>query len=121
MTVAPLKLLVDENVPAAILAWLRAEGHDVTAAGDAAPGAPDADWAAASAASGRLIVTADKDFGGLIYRNKLAVAGVVLLRLAGPVPDRLARVREAWGVVEANPSGAFVVISMKRVRVRPIR
>ncbi len=86
-----------------------------------APGAPDADWAAASAASGRLIVTADKDFGGLICRNKLAAAGVVLLRLADPIPDRLARVRETWGVVEANPVVCFIVVTKKRVRVRPIR
>lgn len=52
----------DENVPRAIVGWLRGNGQDVLYAADAQPSAPDADWLRQAEAAGRLILTSDKDF-----------------------------------------------------------
>ena len=36
------------------------------------------------------------------------------------VPEILARLQAAWPVVEANPSGRFIVITESKVRVRSL-
>jgi predicted nuclease of predicted toxin-antitoxin system len=67
-----MRLLIDENAPKAISDWLRAEGHDVLMAGEISAGAADDHWIELAHAEQRLIVTADRDFEELIFRDKLS-------------------------------------------------
>lgn len=65
------------------------------------------------------LVTADKDFGELVFRQRRVNAGIVLLRLAG-LPaglkaDQVARVFQTRAV---EMTGAFSVISPGVVRIR---
>ena len=116
-----MKILADENVPRDIVGWLRNTGHDVLFAAEAQPGAPDAEWATRADQEQRLILTSDKDFGELVFRDRLASHGIMLLRLDDlPVSDMLSRLQAVWSVVQANPSGRFIVITKARVRVRPM-
>jgi hypothetical protein len=67
-------------------------------------------------------VTADKDFGDLIFRDRLNSHSVVLMwmhRLG--LRERLARLAQAWSTVQANPTGKFIVITEGRVRVRNLK
>lgn len=114
-----MNLLADECVMAEVVARLRADGHTVEAAGDAARGATDDDVLARAAASGQVLVTADKDFGELVYRLGRAHAGVVLLRLAGmPAADRAAAVSAVFRDRADELPGNFTVIDPHMVRVR---
>jgi predicted nuclease of predicted toxin-antitoxin system len=116
-----MRILADENVAKDVLAWLRASGHDVLFAWDVQAGAPDANWVARAEQEQRLILTADKDFGELVFRDGLSTHGVVLLRLDDlTVLEILARLQTVWSVVEANPSGKFIVVTETKVRVRPM-
>ena len=70
---------------------------------------------------GRLLLTADKDFGELVFRDGLNSHGIVLLRLSDiTAVQALARLQNVWSVVEANPSGRFIVITESKTRVRPL-
>jgi predicted nuclease of predicted toxin-antitoxin system len=114
-----MNLLADECVPAEVVARLRVDGDAIEAAGDAAPGATDDDVLAWAAGSGRLLVTADKDFGELVYRLGRAHAGVVLLRLAGvPAADRAEAVSAVFRDRAAELPGNFTVVEPDAVRVR---
>jgi len=116
-----MKILSDENIPKDIVTWLRSAGHDVLAAADIQPGAPDGDWVSRADREQRLILTSDKDFGELVFRDGLTSQGIVLLRLDDVVPaEMLSRSQDAWSVVEANPTGQFIVITPTKVRVRPL-
>lgn len=116
-----MKYLADENVAAKIVAWLRNRGDDVRFAAEERPGELDSQWLYEAEAEERLIVTSDKDFGELVFRDRLNSHGVVLLRLKDlSVEERLRRLEQCWSVVEANPAGCFIVITRQRVRVRPI-
>ncbi|HQR41090.1 MAG TPA: DUF5615 family PIN-like protein [Gemmatales bacterium] len=116
-----MRLFADENLPAGILNWLRTSGHDVISASEMQCGEADERWLQLANADQRLIVTADKDFGELIYREGLSSYGVILLRMDdAPVRDWIVRLQEAWSIVEANPNNKFIVISTKRVRVRKL-
>jgi predicted nuclease of predicted toxin-antitoxin system len=117
-----MKFFSDENVARLIVQWLRQRGHDVLYAAEADPGQHDAIWLHQAEQWERLIVTADKDFGDLIFRDRLNSHGVVLMRMHRlSLRERLARLVQVWSIVEANPTGKFIVITEGRVRVRSLK
>ncbi|MFH1742877.1 MAG: DUF5615 family PIN-like protein [bacterium] len=70
----------------------------------------------------RLLLTADKDFGEFIYRQRRLMPGVVLIRLAGLSPTEKARVvASVFDEHGAELAEAFTVIVPKAVRVRRSR
>ena len=116
-----MRFLTDENIPQLLVRWLRDQGHDVLSASELTPGEVDAAWLARAESESRIILTSDKDFGELVFRDHRNSHGVILLRLGSlPLDQRLARLAEAWSVIEANPAGRFIVVSGNRVRVRPL-
>ena len=73
-----------------------------------------------AADEGRLLITDDKDFGELVFRKRLLTAGVVLLRLHRlPLRERLEWLRTAWERILSQPAGSFVVVTERKMRVRP--
>ncbi len=76
-----MKVIVDVGVGAAAEAVLREIGHDVVAVRDLDPRMDDREIVARAADEGRLVVTMDKDFGELVFREGVQHAGVLLLRL----------------------------------------
>ena len=65
-----MRLLIDENVSPIVGQALRAAGHDVIAAADLCPGAPDDEVVALATTEGRILVSEDKDFGNLAFQNE---------------------------------------------------
>jgi predicted nuclease of predicted toxin-antitoxin system len=109
-------------VARAIIQWLRQRGHDVLSAAEAGPGEDDAVWLRQAERLERVIVTSDKDFGELIFRDRLNSHGIVLIRMQRlSLRQRLARLSAVWSTVEANPQGKFIVITEGRVRVRSLK
>lgn len=116
-----MKILADENLARDFVAWLRNSGHDVLYAAEAVPGAPDTTWTTRAENEQRILITSDKDFGELVFRDGLSSHGILLLRFDDmTVGAALARLQSVWSVVEANPTGHFIVITEKKVRVRPL-
>jgi predicted nuclease of predicted toxin-antitoxin system len=62
---------------------LRREGFEVLYVAEMSPGLSDDDVLADAAHRQALLVTIDKDFGELVYRQGKVTTGVLLLRLAG--------------------------------------
>jgi predicted nuclease of predicted toxin-antitoxin system len=109
------------NIPVEMVNWLINEGHDVLQAGEIGAGVTDIHWLELAELSQCWSLTSDKDFGELIYRNKLNSHGIILLRLFEiPITSRLARLQEVWSIIESNTSGSFIVVTPHRVRVRSI-
>src|SRR4051794_34086991 len=116
-----MRLLVDENIHADLVLWLRAQGHEVLYAAETMKQARDPELLESARLENRVIVTDDLDFGELVYHQRLATQGVILLRLHGAsVPDRIQRLTEVWATIESNLPGRFLVVTPKKLRVRPI-
>ena len=67
----------------------------------------------------RVLVTADKDFGDLVFRQGRPHHGIVLVRLHGLSPAEKARVAVA-AIAEhgAELERSFAVIEKGRIRIR---
>jgi len=114
-----MRLLADENIHGSWVVWLRERGHDVVWVPEVEPGMPDGRVLARAQGDGRVLLTADRDFGEHVFRRGEAAHGVVLLRIVSGDPDELlARLTSAWPVIESRLPGAFVVVTNARIRVR---
>src|SRR4051794_35858468 len=87
-----MNLLADEGVEREVVDRLRADGHSVVYVAELAPGVSDEQVLDEANVSGALLITADKDFGELVYRLGRMHAGVILARLAGLSPTAKAEV-----------------------------
>lgn len=117
-----MKLVADEGVDQPIVSALRAAGFDVVYFAELAPGTEDQAILARAQDADSLLLTCDKDFGELVYRNRLATSGVVLIRLHGLTAERKAKlVLEALSFHSTEMLDAFTVISPGMLRVRPRR
>jgi predicted nuclease of predicted toxin-antitoxin system len=100
---AAMRILADENVPRVIVDWLRDTGHDVLYAAETRKQTSDTDLLAEAETQGYLMMTEDKDFGELIFRDHLNSHGVVLLRMENrPATIRLVRLPQVWNSVESR-------------------
>jgi len=113
-----LRILADENVHAEIVAWLRAAGHDVLWAAERLGGSPDADLASLAFEEGRIMLTNDLDFGRLVFRERKATRGVILMRFRTASSSELAPLFAShWPRVEKEASGHFVVLTNRKHRI----
>lgn len=115
-----MKLIADEGVDKQIVDALRGAGYDVLYAAESDPSGPDDVLLRKAAAEARILITSDKDFGELVYRQKKATQGVLLLRLAGLSQDAKARSVIAAISRESEITGAFSVLSPGQLRIRKL-
>lgn len=114
-----MRLCVDESVDRQIVDRLRRDGHEVAYIAELDPGVSD-DVVLATANEQRApLLTADKDFGELLYRQVRISFGLILIRLAGLEPQKKADVvAAALRQHAAEVAGAFTVITPGNIRVR---
>lgn len=76
-----MNLICDESVERPVVERLRVDGHSVVYVAELSPGIADEDVLSRAKALRAPLVTCDKDFGELVYRQGRASHGVVLARL----------------------------------------
>ena len=112
-------LLADESVDQQIVDQLRQDGHAVDYVREMNPGITDDEVLQAANARSALLLTADKDFGELVFRMGRVTLGVVLTRLAGVSPQYKAVTVSTMFRDHGNEFlNAFSVISAGGVRIR---
>jgi predicted nuclease of predicted toxin-antitoxin system len=114
-----MNLLADEGVERQIVEQLRKHGHAVLYIAEMEPGVGDEIILGRANAQHALLITADKDFGELVFRQHAVHAGVLLLRLAGLPPAIKAQI--VGDVLRSRATelpNAFSVISPGSVRIR---
>jgi predicted nuclease of predicted toxin-antitoxin system len=115
-----MRYLADECFDARIVRALRDAGANVAIAGDAARGAPDKDVLQSAASEDRILLTKDKDFGALVFRDDACAPGVVLLRMDGLTSNDVAAVAVRILALPDFGRGAFTTIDAEGERARPL-
>lgn len=115
-----MNFLFDQSADFRLIPHLRQLGHDVQAISSHYPdGLPDEDVLKIAREEQRVLVVADRDFGELIFQQRLEHAGVIFFRLPGASlqtkVDHLNRVLEKHaGDLKL---GKFLVVTVNQIRV----
>lgn len=114
-----MNFLADEGVDRQIVDRLRKDGHTVAYVAEMAPGISDDSVLAIADRESAVLVTADKDFGEIVFRQGRSSGGVVLIRLEGLSTDTKANI--VSGAINGHLeeiSGNFSVLSPSALRIR---
>lgn len=69
----------------------------------------------------RVIVTSDKDFGDLAFRDGVAIPGIVLMRMPGSTfEERSSRLSLAISLYADRLDQMIVVVESDNIRARPL-
>ncbi len=114
-----MRFLADEGVDRQIVERLRQDGHQVWYVAEMEPGISDEIVLDLANRENAILLTADKDFGELLFRQHRIAPGVVFIRLEGISPMNKA------GIVSAALSKhilelpqTFAVITSGTIRIR---
>jgi predicted nuclease of predicted toxin-antitoxin system len=114
-----VRVVADESVDKQIVDRLRHGGHDVLFVAELEPGIDDQTVLARSLQAATILLTADKDFGDLVFRQHLIHSGVLLIRLAGLNPDQKAElVATVFDQHAQELRTGFAVLSTRTLRLR---
>jgi predicted nuclease of predicted toxin-antitoxin system len=117
-----VKFLADAHISVEMVAMIRDLGHDCADSSVIPARMLDVDVLHMAANDDRVVMTADNDFGELVFVYRIACPGIVLVRVAlTDETNRVARVRAAWPLVLSRLPGSFVTITASSVRVRPLQ
>jgi predicted nuclease of predicted toxin-antitoxin system len=116
-----MKFLADENMDAEIVDRLRQEGHQVWYVIEMEPGICDDEVLALANRESAILITADKDFGELVFRLHRIATGVILIRLAGlSTAVKSDIIIEMIQEHESELFSAFTVLSPTSIRMRKL-
>ncbi|MAG08106.1 hypothetical protein CMO89_01430 [Candidatus Woesearchaeota archaeon] len=97
-----IKLIVDECVDFPVVLYIRSKGYDVVSIAEKFPSLDDRDILKRAYEEDRIIITVDKDFGLLVFKEKIKLLNILI----NDYSDKL--------------SGNFVVVTEDKVRIRKL-
>ncbi len=116
-----MNFVVDENIDRQVVERLRDDGNSVWYVAEMSPSISDDEVLQIANNGTAPLITSDKDFGELVFRQHLVSHGVILVRLSGLNPEQKAEtVSSAITNHENELLGNFTVITPTRIRIRKI-
>ena len=116
-----MNFVADESVDRQIVTRLRNDGHSVWYIAEMSPSIPDDEVLQLANKETAPLITSDKDFGELVFRQHLVSYGVILVRLSGLSAELKANIVSSTITNHENEIlGNFTVISPSRIRIRKI-
>jgi predicted nuclease of predicted toxin-antitoxin system len=110
--------IVDESTGVVVARWLRSLGHDVLSIREDSPGMVDEEILTLAVRENRVVITNDKDFGDLVFRDGQVHRGVILLRLADDrTPAKIAALERLLAELPDDLQECFVVVTERGIRV----
>jgi predicted nuclease of predicted toxin-antitoxin system len=116
-----MKFLIDVNAGGAVSNWLSAQSHDVVKVAGRNPRLSDEDILNWASSEGRIIVTTDKDFEEMIWRQNKLHSGILRLENL-PRKQRIDLLRDT--LIQHGhdlEAGAIVIATTSKYRVRKTR
>jgi predicted nuclease of predicted toxin-antitoxin system len=116
-----MKFLIDESVEKLIVDWLRNQKYDVIYIAEGSSGITDKEVIKIANIESRILITNDKDFGELIFRQGRITQGILLIRAVNEESsNKLRLVKEVLEKAKNNLEGNFTVVNEMGIRIRKI-
>ncbi len=113
-----MRFLVDECTGTSVADWLRSENHEVFSVFEQWRGATDDSILEKCHIENYILITSDKDFGEMVFRNQKVHHGIILVRCN---PNIYSKRIEVLAKLLKNYSDKllnnFVVVSNNTVRI----
>lgn len=114
-----MKLVADESVEGPTVHALRAAGHEILFIAESSPGIEDGAVLEIARQQNALLLTADKDFGELVFRNGERHSGVLLIRsVEGSLEENAANTLAAISQYGTELVNRFSVLAKGVLRIR---
>ncbi|MFD1872148.1 DUF5615 family PIN-like protein [Hymenobacter bucti] len=113
-----MKFIIDVGVGRSVEVQLAADGYEVLPVRDRDPHMADREILSWAVQEQAIVVTMDKDFGDLIWKERLPHAGVVLLRMEDATgPERADAMRRIARDFSSELPHHFTVFKNDRLRI----
>lgn len=113
-----MRFIVDECTGTKVAEWLRAEGHEVFSIYDEFRGSDDDSIIDKAFTENWILVTNDKDFGELVFRERRPHHGVIFLRLFDErSANKIEILRHLFENHSERLAEQFVTVTEKAVRI----
>ena len=113
-----MRFLVDECTGTSVADWLKNENHEVFSVFEQWRGASDDAILEKCHQENYILITSDKDFGEMVFRNQRVHNGIILVRCS---PNNFVKRIEVLSKLLKNYSDKlqnnFVVVSNENVRI----
>ncbi len=112
-----MRFLVDECTGSNAAEWLRGQGYEVFSAYEQSRGASDEILIKKASSENWILITNDKDFGEMVYRERRPHHGVVFLRLNDErAANKILVLRKLLAQYADQLADRFIVVTDERVR-----
>lgn len=115
------RIVVDENIEAFLVDWLRLQGVEAIYIREAYPGISNGEVRRIAIALDLSVLTKDLGFAEAVFRNREPLRGLLLLRPGASVGEDLqALFSAAWVGIASDIDGNCIVVSARGIRKTPI-
>ena len=112
-----MRFVVDECTGPKVADWLRKEGHEVFSIFDKARGLADSDVLEKALTENWIVITNDKDFGEMVFRENRRHHGIIFMRLADErSASKIKVLRQLLDNHSAKLPEQFVTVTETKVR-----
>ena len=113
-----MNFIVDECVGPSVARWLTEKGYNVFSVYDQAMGEDDTFVLQKAIDENRILVTSDKDFGEMIFRDNWNHCGVILFRLLDErVKNKISKLELLLNNHEKDLENNFIVLTEKTIKI----
>jgi len=113
-----VRFLVDECVGTTVSAYLKSEKHVVFCVFDELRGASDDQLLQKCFDENYILITSDKDFGEMIYKNKKVHKGIILIRCTpSNFKQKIIVLTKLFLNYSDKLESNFVVVSNENIRI----
>lgn len=114
------KFLVDESTGRKLFELMLKSGEDVKFVGEIMKGAADKEVLKFCEKEKRVLITDDKDFGELVFKEKIPVSGVILVRTGTTKAEaRFLLLKELFK--RFRTENKFIILKEEVIRIREIK
>lgn len=115
-----LKFLADENIPLEVVSTLKKEGMNIRSVIEIGYGLKDETILKLANKENMVIITFDKDFGEIVFKDRKKSKGIILLQFHPQSIGYIISVLRNVLALDINFSKSFLVAETGRVRVIPL-
>ena len=115
------QFIADENIPKESVDILKKQGVDIISITEFALGLGDTEILDLANKRGRIVITFDKDFGQLIFKEKRKTKGLMLLRFVPKSPEHIVKRIQQVLAMNIRMENCVVTVKKDSIRVTPAK